>query len=167
MASINPRSIEAPTEVKVAVADALPVDAKDHSSAGTRIRPLPRTNPPRPNHPRPSPDTAGESGCCWLLLAAAVAGLAAAGYFLVPWAKTALNTVSTDDAYVNGHVTFVASRSAIPSLLSQRRAVGLRSAAASACCRRVSSDRAADCPKSCRLITSSCSTKGRASSSRP
>jgi membrane fusion protein (multidrug efflux system) len=31
-------------------------------------------------------------------------------YFLVPWVVTALNTVSTDDAYVNGHVTFVAPR---------------------------------------------------------
>ena len=39
-----------------------------------------------------------------------IAGLAASGYFLVPWVVTALNTVSTDDAYVNGHVTFVAPR---------------------------------------------------------
>jgi membrane fusion protein (multidrug efflux system) len=46
----------------------------------------------------------------WLLLAAAAAGLAVGGYFLVPWVDTALNTVSTDDAYVNGHVTFVAPR---------------------------------------------------------
>jgi membrane fusion protein (multidrug efflux system) len=36
--------------------------------------------------------------------------LAAGVYFLVPWVVTALNTVSTDDAYVNGHVTFVAPR---------------------------------------------------------
>jgi membrane fusion protein (multidrug efflux system) len=36
--------------------------------------------------------------------------LAASWYFLVPWAVTALNTVSTDDAYVNGHVTFLAPR---------------------------------------------------------
>ena len=27
-----------------------------------------------------------------------------------PMVRTALNTVSTDDAYVNGHVTFVAPR---------------------------------------------------------
>ncbi|HMB03648.1 MAG TPA: HlyD family secretion protein, partial [Isosphaeraceae bacterium] len=40
----------------------------------------------------------------------AVAGLAVAGYLLVPAVKTALNTVSTDDAYVNGDVTFVAPR---------------------------------------------------------
>ncbi len=38
-------------------------------------------------------------------------GLAVGAYFfLVPWVITALNTVSTDDAYVNGHVTFVAPR---------------------------------------------------------
>jgi membrane fusion protein (multidrug efflux system) len=46
----------------------------------------------------------------WLLLAGTVAALAAGGYFLVPWVDTALNTVSTDDAYVNGHVTMVAPR---------------------------------------------------------
>jgi membrane fusion protein, multidrug efflux system len=36
--------------------------------------------------------------------------LAAIGIFGVPWIRLALNTVSTDDAYVNGHVTFVAAR---------------------------------------------------------
>jgi membrane fusion protein (multidrug efflux system) len=46
----------------------------------------------------------------WLILAAVVAGLGVGAYFLVPWIITALNTVSTDDAYVNGHVTFVAPR---------------------------------------------------------
>ena len=46
----------------------------------------------------------------WLLLAGTVAALAVGGYFLVPWVNTALSTVSTDDAYVNGHVTLVAPR---------------------------------------------------------
>jgi membrane fusion protein, multidrug efflux system len=36
--------------------------------------------------------------------------LAAIGIFGVPWIQLSLNTVSTDDAYVNGHVTFVAAR---------------------------------------------------------
>jgi len=45
-----------------------------------------------------------------LLLAAVAVALAVAGYYVVPWVGTALNTVSTDDAYVNGHVTFVAPR---------------------------------------------------------
>ena len=36
--------------------------------------------------------------------------LAAILVFGVPWIRLTLNTVSTDDAYVNGHVTFVAAR---------------------------------------------------------
>jgi membrane fusion protein (multidrug efflux system) len=44
-----------------------------------------------------------------LLLVSAVV-LAAAGYFLSPMVVTAFNTISTDDAYVNGHPTFVAPR---------------------------------------------------------
>src|SRR5689334_6904267 len=36
--------------------------------------------------------------------------LCLAGYWLFPAITTALNTVSTDDAYVEGHVTFVAPR---------------------------------------------------------
>ena len=36
--------------------------------------------------------------------------LAAIWKFGVPWIELSLNTVSTDDAYVNGHVTFVAAR---------------------------------------------------------
>ena len=46
----------------------------------------------------------------WFWIAVVVVGLAVGAYFLVPWVVTALNTVSTDDAYVNGHVTFVAPR---------------------------------------------------------
>ena len=36
--------------------------------------------------------------------------LAAVSILGIPWIRLALNTVSTDDAYVNGHVTFVAPR---------------------------------------------------------
>src|SRR5208283_2998846 len=36
--------------------------------------------------------------------------LAAVGILGIPWIRLMLNTVSTDDAYVNGHVTFVAPR---------------------------------------------------------
>lgn len=46
----------------------------------------------------------------WLLLTGILGGVAAGGYFLFPMLLTALNTVSTDDAYVNGHVTFTAPR---------------------------------------------------------
>ena len=46
----------------------------------------------------------------WLIIGGIVAGLALAAWFLIPYIVTSLNTVSTDDAYVNGHVTFVAPR---------------------------------------------------------
>ena len=36
--------------------------------------------------------------------------LAAGLWFGIPWVQTTLDTVSTDDAYVNSHVTFVAAR---------------------------------------------------------
>jgi membrane fusion protein (multidrug efflux system) len=42
--------------------------------------------------------------------AVGVAVLAALLVFGIPWVEEMLNTVSTDDAYVNGHVTFVAPR---------------------------------------------------------
>ncbi len=46
----------------------------------------------------------------WLVRAGVLSALAVAGYLLVPAVETALNTVSTDDAYVNGYVTLVAPR---------------------------------------------------------
>jgi membrane fusion protein (multidrug efflux system) len=62
--------------------------------------------PPLPSEaPRPA-----HSWRKWLILAAVLVGLAIAGYFLIPWVDTAINTISTDDAYVNSHVTFVAPR---------------------------------------------------------
>ena len=42
-----------------------------------------------------------------LLGGAAVLLLAAILVFGIPWFRQTLNTVSTDDAFVNGHVTFV------------------------------------------------------------
>ncbi len=58
--------------------------------------------PPAPHRPR------------WrrTLLFAVLAILGAAGvwFYGIPWVQLSLNTVSTDDAYVNGHVTFVAPR---------------------------------------------------------
>lgn len=46
----------------------------------------------------------------WITLLVSGAGLAVGAHFLIPWARTELNTVSTDDAYINGHVTYVAPR---------------------------------------------------------
>ncbi len=45
-----------------------------------------------------------------MLLHGIIALLAVTGYLVAPTVKTMLNTISTDDAYVNGHVTFVAPR---------------------------------------------------------
>lgn len=45
-----------------------------------------------------------------LILGVVIAVLAAGAWFLSPVVKTAFNTISTDDAYVNGHVTFLAPR---------------------------------------------------------
>ncbi len=53
---------------------------------------------------------AAHRGRRWLLIHGIILSLVVAGYFLYPVVMTMLNTVSTDDAYVNGHVTFVAPR---------------------------------------------------------
>jgi membrane fusion protein, multidrug efflux system len=52
-----------------------------------------------------------------LLGAAAIVLLAVILGFGIPWVRQALNTVSTDDAFVNGHVTFVAAR--VPGQVSK------------------------------------------------
>jgi membrane fusion protein, multidrug efflux system len=45
-----------------------------------------------------------------LLIGVLGAVVIAVGVYGIPWIRFALSTVSTDDAYVNGHVTFVAPR---------------------------------------------------------
>jgi membrane fusion protein (multidrug efflux system) len=46
----------------------------------------------------------------WILCGGVAALVLVGAYLLTPWVITGFNTVSTDDAYVNGHVTFVAPR---------------------------------------------------------
>jgi membrane fusion protein, multidrug efflux system len=46
----------------------------------------------------------------WWIAGIAIGVLLVAGYFAIPIVDRMINTVSTDDAYVNGHVTFVAPR---------------------------------------------------------
>jgi membrane fusion protein (multidrug efflux system) len=61
--------------------------------------------------PSAHPPTAGGSRRKKVIFAGlGLAALAAGCYFGIPMLLLALNTVSTDDAYVNGHVTFVAAR---------------------------------------------------------
>jgi len=52
-----------------------------------------------------------------LLGVAAVLLLTVILAFGIPWIRQTFNTVSTDDAYVNGHVTFVAAR--VPGQVSR------------------------------------------------
>src|SRR5258708_1556532 len=62
----------------------------------------PKDQPATPTHSHP-----------WrkrLVLLVILIGLAGAIYAMIPAVETALNTVSTDDAYINGHVTFLAPR---------------------------------------------------------
>ena len=79
------------------------------------------TAPPEPRAADPAtdpspaapPPASGAPSHPWrkgLLWAGAVAVLAFGGYALTPTVKTMMETVSTDDAYVNGHVTYVAPR---------------------------------------------------------
>ena len=74
--------------------------AAQQEFADARSSTQPPPPPPKPNH--------------WvrffLILGAVAVGIAVGAYFLIPVIVTAMNTVSTDDAYVNGHVTFVAPR---------------------------------------------------------
>jgi membrane fusion protein (multidrug efflux system) len=53
----------------------------------------------------------------FLIGAAAILSLAILALFGIPWIKLIFTTVSTDDAYVNGHVTFVAAR--VPGQVSK------------------------------------------------
>ncbi|HTW50786.1 MAG TPA: HlyD family secretion protein [Stellaceae bacterium] len=71
------------------------------AAAGDEAKAAPMAPPPNQPHTRRRR---------LLLGAVGVAILIVAGVFAIPQIRLALNTVSTDDAYVNGHVTFVAPR---------------------------------------------------------
>ena len=85
---------------------AQPTQNKDGSAADDA------TSTQTPSESRPVPQEARSTTRKRKLLAGVlgVAVLAVLLVFGIPWVKEMLNTVSTDDAYVNGHVTFVAPR---------------------------------------------------------
>ncbi len=106
-----------PAQTEPPPADSVPIGVKKKSPAITAEPPAPgvpdAARPSPPPGAAPKPAEAGRPARPWrkwVLLAAGVLLLAAAAWFLIPWIDTLLNTVSTDDAYVNGHVTFVAPR---------------------------------------------------------
>ncbi len=94
------------------------------AEGGNDSRPSPEEATPHPNHrvadvstappaatsPAASAPTSSHPWRKAILSTGAVAGLALGAHFLAPTVKTMLDTVSTDDAYVNGHVTYVAPR---------------------------------------------------------
>ena len=114
----NSHTSDLSTQATPADAQAVATRAPGGTSASTAEPPSHAEAPAAPKDklpgatPSPPPPAAPPAHRYrkWLLLAGAAAGLVVGGYFLVPWVNTALNTVSTDDAYVNGHVTFVAPR---------------------------------------------------------
>jgi membrane fusion protein, multidrug efflux system len=72
--------------------------------------PTPAPAPTGPTAPAPHPAAVhAKKKRLWIRI---VAGVVILGLLIaaIPWIIYSLNTVSTDDAYVNGHVTFVAPR---------------------------------------------------------
>lgn len=69
---------------------------------------MPPTAPPAPA--APAVPKGRVSWRRWVLIALAVLAVPAAIYFGVPEIREILTTISTDDAYVSGHFTFVAAR---------------------------------------------------------
>lgn len=96
-----PQSVPVSTEATPTPPQVGPPHAQNVASAGTA------SPPPQPEAPATQPAHRFRK---WLVAAGAVAALVVGGHFLIPWVETTLNTVSTDDAYVNGHVTWVAPR---------------------------------------------------------
>jgi membrane fusion protein (multidrug efflux system) len=66
----------------------------------------------RKSHPAPppTPESKRHVRRRWVWLLAGLLLLGALGYYFTPSVLLAFTTVSTDDAYVNGHVTFAAPR---------------------------------------------------------
>jgi membrane fusion protein, multidrug efflux system len=110
MENTNEQRSEAVKGARPGPSQAVTVEAKPASPTA------PGDNAAHPDQPGAAPPASpaaqppSHSWRKWLLLAGIVVGVAVGAYFLVPWVETMLNTVSTDDAYVNSHVTFLAPR---------------------------------------------------------
>ena len=87
------------------------INARPATNQDTSVADDPKTAQPPPES-RPVPTDTRKAPRQRKLIAGAIgfAVLAVALVFGIPWVKEMLNTVSTDDAFVNGHVTFVAPR---------------------------------------------------------
>lgn len=106
---IGARSIPSGAESDEGRDGSLPLLAADTTAPPGPRAAGPATDPAS----APTPPASGAPSHPWrkrLLWAGTVAVLALGGYALTPTLKTMMDTVSTDDAYVNGHVTYVAPR---------------------------------------------------------
>jgi len=116
MANTDDHHPATPNEARPAPAGPVPTEARDSSPTPQADQPVhshrytegPSASPPSATPPAPRPPSHRIRN--WLIVHAIVAALAVGGYFLYPVVLTMLNTVSTDDAYVNGHVSMVAPR---------------------------------------------------------
>jgi membrane fusion protein, multidrug efflux system len=99
-----------PTEMTEHKSESRSIDAPVKGKAGVAVD-RDAESPPTAVASKPVTPGAHWSARRRLLLGALGAlVLAAALWFGIPWIRLTLNTVSTDDAFVNGHVTFVAAR---------------------------------------------------------
>ena len=88
--------------------DAIGNDASPRAEGGTAVR---RATKSEPTDPPSKPDAPPKHRKRRLVIGVlGILVLVAVLMFGVPWIRLILNTVSTDDSYVNGHVTFVAAR---------------------------------------------------------
>ncbi len=108
---------DATIEARPAPVEAMPTEAKNDSHVATSDQPdqkdksAAKTTSPPGSEPKPSePGRPTSRWRKWFLIVGVAIGLMVAAYYLIPWVRTSLETVSTDDAYVNGHVTLVAPR---------------------------------------------------------
>src|SRR5262245_24578337 len=87
-------------------------DGTASNSAAAPAGAAPAETPPPHPAPSPLPSITPSSGAGrrWAVRGAGLLALLLIVFEGIPWVRSALRTVSTDDAYVNGHVTFVAAR---------------------------------------------------------
>jgi membrane fusion protein, multidrug efflux system len=85
-----------------------PAPATEKQESGTDISAGTAAPPPSRKTAAASPRR--RTGRRWLIFAIAVLALAAIMVWGIPFMRRVLSTVSTNDAYVNSHVTFVAPR---------------------------------------------------------
>ena len=106
--SLRPEPTNEPRPIPAGAVTGEATDRLPAAPADSAARPPQQAAPP--THPPSDTKRPTHRLRRWLLLAALVVGLAVGAYFLYPVVDTMLNTVSTDDAYVNGHVEYVAPR---------------------------------------------------------